>query len=258
VPTFFPRSLLLMLAATPCLASNLGTLVPAYFYPGTGGPGGAGDGWAALAAAAARIPVTAIFNPDSGPLPGPADPNYVAAMNNLESAGGKVIAYIFTDDGNTLLANVESQVSTYLTQYGSRIDGFFLDGMLVTPSTLAYYQSIDSYIQGLNPDYLVAGNPGQPFLNGLSPANYLTAAGLFNLFEGPNLAPSPGAAGFDQYPYGLNWFQSFPSSSFSNIIYNAPLSALLPDIAKAVSLNAGDVYITDQTLPNPYAQLPSY
>ena len=33
---------------------------------------------------------------------------------------------------------------------------------------------------------------------------------------------------------------------------------MLADLSKAVSLNAGYVYITDQTLPNPYAQLPSY
>ena len=33
---------------------------------------------------------------------------------------------------------------------------------------------------------------------------------------------------------------------------------MLADLSKAVQLNAGYVYITDQTLPNPYAQLPSY
>jgi len=52
-----------------CAASGLGTIVPAYFYPGTGGPGGIGDGWAAMAAAASTIPLIAVFNPNSGPLP---------------------------------------------------------------------------------------------------------------------------------------------------------------------------------------------
>src|SRR5271165_5189444 len=79
----------IVVSPAPVEAGSMGVLVPAYFYPGTGGPGGVGDGWAAMAAAAAKIPVTAIFNPDSGPLPGPPDQNYVNAMTNLENAGGK-------------------------------------------------------------------------------------------------------------------------------------------------------------------------
>ena len=66
-------------------AGEMRVLVPAYFYPGTGGPGGVGDGWSAMAAAASQISVTAIFNPDSGPLPGPPDPNDVTALTNLEA-----------------------------------------------------------------------------------------------------------------------------------------------------------------------------
>jgi hypothetical protein len=33
---------------------------------------------------------------------------------------------------------------------------------------------------------------------------------------------------------------------------------MLADLLKAVQLNAGNVYITERTLPNPYSQLPSY
>jgi len=241
-----------------CRADNLGTIVPAYFYPGTGGPGGVGDGWAAMAAAAAQIPVTAIFNPDSGPLPGPADPNYVNAMTNLENAGGKAVAYVYTDDGSAPLTTVEGEMSTYITQYGSLIDGFFLDGMSVTPSTLSYYQSLDGYIRGLDSSYTVIGNPGQPYLNGVSPTGYLSTADIFDIFEGPNTAPA-GDAGFNNYPYGQNWFQSYPAERFSNTIYDAPTSsAMLADISEGAQLDAGYVYVTDQTEPNPYAQLPSY
>jgi hypothetical protein len=71
--------------------------MPSYFAPGTGEPGGVGDGWAAMAAAAAKVPITAIFNPNSGPLPGPPSAAYAAAFTQLESAGGKVVAYVYTD-----------------------------------------------------------------------------------------------------------------------------------------------------------------
>jgi Spherulation-specific family 4/PEP-CTERM motif len=249
----------------PVKAGGIGVLVPAYFYPGTGGPGGVGDGWAAMAAAASTVPVTAIFNPNSGPLPGLPDPNYVNAMTNLENAGGSVVAYVFTDNGNAPLSTVTGEIATYLSQYGSLIKGFFLDGMFVIPSTLSYYQTLYGDIKGLSPSYTVVGNPGQPFLNGVSPTDYLSTANVFNIFEGPHTAP-PGAAGFNNYPYGLNWFEGYPSSRFSNIVFDVPgnpgdpsmSSAMLADLGKAVSLNAGEVYITDQNLPNPYAQLPSY
>jgi hypothetical protein len=220
-----------------------------------------------MASAASQVPLTAILNPNSGPAPGlTPDPNYVNAITNLETAGGSVVAYVFTDSGNAPIASVESQISTYITQYGSLIEGFFLDGMLVTPSTLAYYQSLDSYIKAINPSDTVIGNPGQPFLNGVTPADYLSTADVFNIFEGPNTAPSPGAAGFDAYPYGQNWFENYPNNRFSNVVFDVPAnagypghsSAMLTDLAKAAQLNAGDVYITDLSGGNPYTALPSY
>jgi hypothetical protein len=247
-------------------ADGVGIIVPSYFYPGTGGPGGSGDGWAAMTLAASQVSITAVLNPDSGPLPGQADPNYVTAMTNLENAGGHVVAYVFTDNGLAPRATVESEISTYIAQYGKLINGFFLDGMFVTPSTLSYYQDLHSYINGLSPSYTVIGNPGQPFLNGLSPQDYLSVANTFNIFEGPNTAPSSGAPGFDRYPNGLNWFQSFPRGDFSNTIFDVPAdagdplqsSAMLADVAKAYQLNAGYIYVTDQRGGNPYSQLPSY
>jgi hypothetical protein len=237
-----------------CRAAALGIIVPSYFYPGTGGPGGVGDGWAAMGMAAGQVSLTAILNPDSGPLPGPADPNYTNAMTNLENADGKVVAYVYTDNGSTSLSSVESQMSTYVSQYGSLIDGFFVDGMNVVPSTLSYYQSIDSYVKGLNSSYTVIGNPGQPYLNGVSPANYLSTADVFNIFENP----PTGSSGFGNYPFGQTWYQSYPANRFSNIVYDLPSGSLSSEITRAAQLNVGNVYMTDQTTPNPYAQLPSY
>jgi hypothetical protein len=251
---------------TPARA-DVGTIVPSYFFPGTGGPGGSGDGWAAMDAAAGQVHLTAILNPNSGPS---SDPNviaaYTAATTNLEAAGGKVVAYVFTNDGNTPLATVEGQISTYITQYGKLINGFFLDAMFLTPSTLSYYQTINSFIKGLSPSYTVIGNPGQPFLNGVTPQQYLSTADVFNIFEGPNTDPNPSNPQFANYPYGVNWFQSYPSNRFSNTIFDVPAnagdplhsSAMLADLAKAYKLNAGDIYITNGMLPNPYSQLPSY
>ncbi len=248
----------LLQAPASCFAGNVGLIVPSYFYPGSGGPGGTGDGWAAMTAAASQVQITAILNPDSGPLAGPADPNYVNAMTSLENAGGKVIAYVDTANGTAPLATVEGELSTYIGQYGNLIGGFFFDDMNVLPSTLSYYQALDTYTKGLSSSYLVVGNPGQPFLNGVSPADYLSTADVIDIFEGPNTG-APGDAGFNNYPYGLNWFQSYPSSHFENIVFDVATStSMLADLNQAIQLNAGSIYITDQSGANPYSELPSY
>src|SRR5205807_1224352 len=110
-----------------------------------------------------------------------------AALTNLEKAGGRVVAYVPSFFGSAPLATVETDINTYITQYGSLINGFFIDQMNVVPGTIPYYQAIYNYIKGLAPSYAVIANLG-----------------------------------------------------------------------KAIQLNAGSVYLTDQNLPNPYAQLPSY
>jgi Spherulation-specific family 4/Domain of unknown function (DUF4214) len=243
--------------------SSLGIIVPSYFAPGTGGPGGVGDGWAAMAAAAAKVPITAIFNPNSGPLPGPPSPAYAASFTQLEAAGGKVVAYVYTDkgnaDGTAPLSAVEGEMSTYISQYGTLINGFLLDGTLITPSTLSYYVTLHSFIKGLSQSYTVLANPGQPYLNGVSPQNYLSTADVFNLFEGTS-------AGYSTYPFSQTWYESDPSDRFWNTIYNVAAntgdptqsSAMLAALSAAVSLDAGSIFITNLTGSNPYDALPSY
>ena len=200
-----------------------------------------------MTAAAAKIPLTAIVNPNNGPGTS-QNPNYVAAINALVAAGGKVVGYVDTGGGSVSLATVEANVSAYAQFYN--INGIFLGNMVVNPNTLSYYQQLDAYIKSLNSSYTVIGNVGNPVnLSGLTPADYLSAADVLNIFEGTTVG-SPNSS--------ASWIQSYPRDRFSSIIYNAPSSSLSADIIGAEQLNAGDVYVTDQTLPNPFGQLPSY
>jgi hypothetical protein len=242
-------------------AGEMGVLVPSYFYPGTGGTEGYTDGWAEMVAAAGSVSVTAVFNPSSGPGSG-TDPNYVTAMTNLELAGGKVVAYVYTNYGNVPIATVEGQITTYLSQYGNLtsnpipnlINGFFLDGMSNLPSELSYYQTLYSFIKGLSASYQVIGNPGtatdQSYLSSSPPG-----ANTFLTYEGA--AANYAAATPPSWVYG------YPASNFANTIYAEPtVAGMMSDLALAASRNVGDVYITDQTLNPPtgylYDRLPSY
>jgi hypothetical protein len=257
-----PVALFLTVGPTNQARAGLTALVPAYFYPG----GSTLTYWTQLDQAAQTINLDVIVNPSSGPGT-TTDPNYLSAIENLNATPhGEAFGYVSTDFGTRSLSDVESDIQGYLNLYGNRFAGFFLDQMSILPSTLSYYQAIYAYIKTLDPSYTVIGNPGSPFLNGVSPGNFLSTADIMNIFEGPNTAPTPGAAGFDAYPYGLNWFQTYPSDRISNVVYDVPAdagnpgqsSAMLADLSKAIQLNAGTVYFTDGTGGNPYAQLPSY
>jgi hypothetical protein len=67
-------------------------LIPAYFYPSSAGL----DAWNRLARDAGSINIEAILNPASGPGT-TQDPNYVAVVNNLRTAGGSVFGYVSTN-----------------------------------------------------------------------------------------------------------------------------------------------------------------
>ena len=249
--SFFCCAIAIGILAIPSF-SSAGVLVPAYFYPGTGGPGGVGDGWGTMATAASQIPLTAVFNPNSGPLPGPADPNYINAITNLEAAGGTVIAYVHTSYGGQPLATVEGEINTYISQYGSLVKGFFVDEMSNSVGQVAYYHSLYSYIKGLDPSYQVIGNPGAPTIpNYLSPATQ--GADAVITYENDDASA----------PYTSTtpapWTSAFPASDFISIIYNQPsAAAMMIDVDYAAANHVGTVYVTDQTTPNPYSQLPSY
>jgi len=255
-------SVVVAVATNPAQAGTT-ALVPAYFYPA----GSTLTYWNQLDQTANQINLDVIVNPASGPGTS-TDPNYLSAIENLNATTyGKVFGYVPTGFGARPIADVENDVSTYLNLYGNRFAGIFIDQMSIVPSTLTYYQTIDQFIKStLGSSSTVIGNPGSPFLNGVTPSSYLSTADVLNIFEGPNTAPSPGAAGFDAYPYGLNWFQNYPSNRFANTVYDVPAdggnpsqsAAMLADLSKAVQLNAGYVYFTDGTGGNPYDHLPSY
>jgi Spherulation-specific family 4 len=236
--------------ASPAQAS-LGALVPAYFSPGTGGANNVGDGWTQMADAAHVINLTAIFNPNNGPVPGPdPNPDYVNAITALESAGGHVVAYVPTAFGTRPLSAVEADIQTYLAQYGGLIGGFFIDQMTTGTSGLSYYHSLYTYIKALGSSLQDIGNPGSITDSGyLAPAT--RAADTLVTFENyasnyPAYTPPP-------------WAFQYPSSAFGNILHTQPsVAGMLADVALARGNHVGDFFETDLSLPNPYQQLPSY
>jgi len=221
--------------------AELEVIVPAYFYPVPNSP------WDDLNSAASQVNITAIMNPGSGPGVAP-DSNYVAAVDSLRAAGGKVIGYVHTLFGARDLATVLSEIDDYAAWYN--IDGIFIDEMSNTgpAGTLDYYRDIYNYMKGINPAWELTGNPGTNTLE-----QYLTwpTADRLIITEnfGANYASFTPAA----------WVDDYQRSQFGNLIHAEPSSSSMEaQLLQAIANNAGSIYITDDVLPNPWDTLPSY
>jgi hypothetical protein len=218
-------------------------LVPAYFYP-------AGDrlaDWNRLAEAARSIPLEVILNPASGPGKR-QDANYVAVLHALHQSHARVLAYVDSDYGRRPLAAIEKDVGDYPKFY--KIDGFYIDQMANTPEAVDHYRSIRRLIRRADSRYKVVGNPGTPH----TLPEYLDAADTLVMFEGS-------ARAFAAYnPHAAApWTAGHPSGRFAAIVYGVDQAAAGRAIlSRATQSGAGSIYITDQTMPNPYLGLPPY
>ncbi len=229
-----------LLTATSAHAA-LTAIVPAYFYPVPGSP------WNDLNTAAARIPVTAIMNPGSGPG-NFLDTNYVNVVNNLRSAGGKVIGYVSTSWGARSSSAVKADVDKYVNWYN--VDGIFFDEMTNTgsASTLNHYQDLYDYVKAINPAWEVMGNPGST-----TTESYLTrpVADSLLVFESfatnyPGYTPSP-------------WNNNHDPSKIGHLVHTTASEAdMLNYLDLAVQRNAGQIYVTDDVMNNPWDTLPSF
>jgi hypothetical protein len=233
-------------------AGMVTALVPAYFPPG--------PDWDRLDQAAGKVPLDAIMNPASGPGTS-VDPNYVTAVSKLQAAGGKVLGYVPTQFGARPLSAVESDISFYVNNY--HVNGIFLDQVSVGGGgSHDYYAALYQYIKNISPTPSVIDNPGAPF----PPADqFVDVADTLVTFEGPLTNPDPNGPSFQAYPNsgpyaGLSpWFLKQPASKIANVVFDVPTAGdMRSALNKAVQNNAGYVYFTDQTLPNPYGTLPSY
>ena len=213
-------------------------LMPAYCYPTIG------TFWADLEAASSSVELAVIVNPNSGPGAS-VDPNYVAAVNGIHAAGGRVYGYVATNYGARNQTTVKGEVDRYEDFYS--IDGIFFDEMSTSTSKVSYYADLYGYVKGKSLDYEVIGNPGTGTLEA-----YLSSptADVLVTFEDT-------ARAYASYLPDA-WTASYDADRLAHIIHTAEgseLSSLLDAVAQN---NASWVYVTDDVMGNPYDVLPTY
>jgi hypothetical protein len=209
--------------------------VPAYFYPSAGGL------WNTADSSAPGVGIM-IANVANGPGTG-VNSDYASAIAAARAAGVRVFGYVHTTYGAISAGTVEANINAWRTLYG--VTSIFIDEASTSGSELSYYQTLSSYV------HTVAG--AQTIINfGTVPAqSEMTAGDILVTFE-----DAYSNYGSTRFP---SWTASYPPSRFYNIVYNVPDQlSMLSVLREAASAGVGQVYATNDVLPNPYDTLPSY
>jgi hypothetical protein len=210
--------------------------VPAYFYPSAGGL------WNTADSSAPGVGIM-IANVANGPGTG-VNSDYASAIAAARAAGVRVFGYVHTSYGAIAASIIEANINAWRTLYG--VTSIFLDEASTSGSELSYYQTLSSYVHA-------QATGAQTIINfGTVPAqSEMTAGDIIVTFE-----DAYSNYGSTHFP---SWTASYPPSRFYNIVYNVPDQlSMLSVLREAASAGVGQIYATNDVLPNPYDTLPSY
>lgn len=221
---------------------HLRVLVPAYFYPVPGSP------WDRLIATSESNPtlVWAIGNPGSGP--GAAiDPTYVATFTAFQRSG-RLLGYVYTSYGARPLVDVFADIDTWYAWYAP--DGIFVDEMDNVPlAHESYYRAIFQHVAAAHPKAAVVGNPGTTSTLDYLDGAFGRCASTLCLFEN-----SSGFLAYTPQP----WVLTRPRREFYALPHSTAAADWPAVVDHAFASHFGWVYVTNDTLPNPWDTLPPY
>jgi Spherulation-specific family 4/PEP-CTERM motif len=161
-----------------------------------------------------------------------------------------------SNNGTTyVISDIASCAARYNAFY--QVDGIFVDefGAPATGASDAavqsFYTQLYDNLKSVNASWQIVGNPGTAISASLLRNGANGGADRLVTFEN-TVAAFPGAP---QNPA----FAAVSNASLINIIYGVDDPALLDSlIAEIAARNVGGLFITNDTLPNPYDTLPPY
>ncbi|MGA2665186.1 MAG: spherulation-specific family 4 protein [Nitrososphaerales archaeon] len=218
-------------AATP--SSGTGLLIPLYSNPGA-----TWNTVIQLKEANPSVPITVVVNPYNGPG-AKWSSSYDTWIVTLREAGINVLGYVYTSYGTRSASSVESDIAAWKAMYW--INGIFLDNMANVPGYQSYYSSLTAFAHSLGLGTVV-GNPGCDV-----PVSYFGTVDVLLINE---KASVPTMATLANYTAGGT------KSEFALVSYAVP--SLTTSEVSLMGNYASYIYITDGTMPQPYAALPSY
>jgi hypothetical protein len=208
-------------------------LIPAYFDP-TAFPAL----WTQMAGAPPGSVI--VMNPASGPGSS-SNPAYVSAVAALQAAGMKVVGYVDTNFGAVSSGTAETQVTDYKTWYA--VDGIFFDRTSILIADETYYTTLATFVRSTT-GTLVVLNCG-----GIPDVGYMSIGDIVVIFE-------------DTYANYVSYtppgFASGDTAKVANLVHTTTSAELQNAMYLSVVTFASWIYVTNDTLPNPYDTLPSF
>ncbi len=155
-----------------------------------------------------------------------------------------MIGYVDTGYAARPMGDVCGDIAAYAAE--SPLDGIFLDQVSIAPSDQRYYAAAAGAIKAQSTGTLIVLNPGTP-----PPESSMTFADIVVTFENTD------DASISTYA-AARWMRRYPPERFWHLIYGAPTTKAM---RRAMTLSkrrrAGWVYVTPDTLPNPWSTLPA-
>jgi hypothetical protein len=208
------------------------TLIPAYVPP---------HALVELVRASTR-PRLLVINPSNGPG-AEATPGYRAAVRTARRAGARVLGYVHTTYGARPAADVAADIDRYRSWYG--VDGIFLDEASPDVAHVGYYAALARDVRAGGARRVVVLNPG------VVPAReYFDLADVIVTFEGPYAAYGPA---MDATP---DWVRDQPPGRVAHLVYDASRQQAMAAVSHPQQ--AGYLYATSGSMPDPWRTVPSY
>lgn len=206
--------------------------------------------WKQVIAAAKKVSIVAIINPNSGPNNAPPNTDYQQGIKDLHRAEIKVIGYVPSDYSKRDLQAVKADIDLYMNYF--KIDGIFIDEAASSVDKAIYYQQLYQYIKSKSSSYQVIINPGVNLVE-----NYISQGVADTIITFEN--------------YHKNWnsytpveqLKKYPAQKFAALVHTTASQKLMKStVDRAIKHNLGYIYITNDSTNtpnnNPWDTLPTY
>ncbi len=186
-----------------------------------------------------NLPNLVTINPSSG-AGNAKDNNYATLVTNLHAVKVKVIGYVYTSYGARSQAACKAEIDKYFLWYN--VDGIFYDEMNNTAGGSQFYKDLTAYVKTKKSDGFTMGNPGAD-----TRAEYVGTCDTIIIYE---------REGLPTLSYLGGWHTSYDKKNFAIIPHS--VATYDANFVKEAKKYCGWIYITNDTMPNPWNSLCSY